>query len=411
MFTRIEGLEKRPAVLGRVKIGYLGDERTSARGTKWRLPLKLSHFIVTTTARENGEGNFELDRDVMEQLGPPCDDADCPVPKPHAAPEELQIMIADDDPDVAFPHHLGYWIGRGKCLCRGNGVDAERREHFLKAVGDEERRAPMVPEQQLAALRAKVQAGDFGAWMKMKCPPDICRYYNEADEKKPRCKVSGRLFLTLPAYRPMLGGVYVWTTGSLESVRSVAFSLDEIRLRTGGILEGIPLRLKVYRKTDQVEGHGAMSSYKVALIFDPGKDVLADLALAERAAKVLDARSRLKSDDLTALRERRRLALKAADAQIVEEVAVDPAETRADREAEGYFGETASMTKAVEAKAELAAAPPAAVTIIAGPGNAGLPGNGGAAKQGELIPAATPEKKKKEEPKQAEPERTDGVPF
>lgn len=335
MYRSIKSMIPQPAVIGRIKIGGLSPEkRTAKSGREWAPPVKYPHFWVTGMDRDE-TGNFAPDPEVMRRIGgPACQDPGCKLPKPHQAPTEIEVLLLDDDPEFVFPHHLAYYGGR-KCLCRGDGETAERREVMLKLVGPEEHPGPMVPPEEQAKLRARMQAGEYGGWVQIKCPPEACRFFSAQEDSKPCCKALGRLYVAIPKYRPVLGGVYLFSSQSTESIRSIAYTLQELAARTGGILEGIPLKLRVYPKTDQTE-KGQMTSYKVALVFDPG-DRLADLALSEHAKQVASIRAASMAD-LRALRERQRKALVAADAEFVEAAAVEPPENGDHDEAEGFHG-------------------------------------------------------------------------
>jgi hypothetical protein len=317
MYRRIKTLEPRPAIVGRIKIGALGEKRTSKAGGTYQLPVKLDHFLVTKMERDKETGNFLPDLEIMAQLGAEC--------------RELDVQLVDDDIEVVFPHSLSYYAGK-KCLCRGDGETAERREHLLKVYGPEDHPEPMVPDATVAVLKEKMKTGDYGAWAKTVCPPETCRFFTVKDESKPRCKALGRLYVTLPRYRPMLGGVYVLVTTSGEGIRSIVYTLEEIQSRTGGILEGIPLKLRLYPKTDETE-RGPLKSWKLALVFDPGKDLM-DKALGERAREIAALRTAAVVD-LRPLRAARRQALAEADREILEVVELEPVP---ESEASGFHG-------------------------------------------------------------------------
>jgi hypothetical protein len=53
--------------LGKIKIGGLGDERTSRGGKKYRMPVKYDHFVITTMNRDQG-GALVPDDALMSQL-------------------------------------------------------------------------------------------------------------------------------------------------------------------------------------------------------------------------------------------------------------------------------------------------------------------------------------------------------
>lgn len=353
MYRRIKNLMPSPAIVGRIKIGGLGELRTSARGKEWRPPVKYDHFVVTTTQRDEKSGNFIADAEIMQKLG--------------EKPRELDVMVLDDDIEEVFLTSFGLYAGK-TCACRGDGETAERRETLYKLAGPEDRPGPLVPEPEQAKLRERMTKGDWGNWIATVCPPDICRYFTERDASKPRCRAIGRLYVVLP-YRPQLGGVWLFTTSSLEMIRSITYTLEEIRTRTNGILAGIPLKLRLYQKTDALETGGQVTNWKVGLFFDPGTQRLHE-ALGEAAHRVAALRAAALVDQKALAAERRR-ALRAADAQVLEqEVLVRP-----DEDAEpmptgpeataGFHGVTPNGHEAAPARSQ--EPEPAAVGASAGP--------------------------------------------
>ena len=52
---------------GKIKAGTKGEEAVSSQGNNFRLPIKLNHYIITTTERDE-EGNLILDTDLMDRL-------------------------------------------------------------------------------------------------------------------------------------------------------------------------------------------------------------------------------------------------------------------------------------------------------------------------------------------------------
>lgn len=368
-FKTIKTLELRPAVVGRIKIGKLGEKRQSQGGRDYQMPVKLDHFLVTGMDR-GSDGNFVPDPDIMSQIGFEC--------------REIDVQLLDDSIESVFPHSLNYFAGK-TCLCRGDGERAERREFLLKAYGDEVQQTPMVPPEALKPLLERMKSNEYGGWMETVCPPETCRFFNVADEKKPRCKAVGRLYVTLPNYRPMLGGVYVFVTTSAEGIRSIAYTLQDISQRTGGILEGIPLKLKLYPKVDTAPDGKQIKSWKVGLLFDPGKEMaIAALGTAARTVALARCASLV---DLREVRAQQRVALAAEDAKLLEVIETEPVDENDDEEegcgapdTSGFAGDAPEATAAAPEKPAPAATPSApekpAAAAEPGPSSPGLPGLG-----------------------------------
>ena len=70
----IKGLMRRLNEAGKIKIGCKGDEITSSKGTQFRPPKRLDHFIITTTEKD-ASNDFVEDADLMTALCSPNSDA------------------------------------------------------------------------------------------------------------------------------------------------------------------------------------------------------------------------------------------------------------------------------------------------------------------------------------------------
>src|SRR5262245_10037567 len=114
----IKGIQGRLAEGGKIKIGGLGPERQkqSGQGT-WRPPVKLDHFLVTKTTRDD-EGDLALDDALMEAL---AKDADGKV-------RAIPIVLHSDALDEVFPTSYALYAGR-KLFCSGDGETARSEEH------------------------------------------------------------------------------------------------------------------------------------------------------------------------------------------------------------------------------------------------------------------------------------------
>jgi hypothetical protein len=188
------GLKEGLAETHKIKIGKLGDERTSSGGNKFRLPQKLDHFLVTKTTRSK-EGNFIVDEKVMKAIG--------------EKPTVIDIMLPYDSIELNFPTAYQFYIGKKK-KCQGDGETATRHKQD-------------------------------GSTEVVECNPDTCQY---AKQSKAPCKVYGRLHCMISkALR--LGGVAVLRSHGWHSVSNILNSLDMISSQTGGVLRGIPLRLEL----------------------------------------------------------------------------------------------------------------------------------------------------------------------
>jgi hypothetical protein len=227
-FNRIKGLTLSYPELGKVKIGQLGQERTSQSGTKYRLPEKLDHFRVTLRVRDK-EGQFALDEEVHKALGP--------------EPKELNVTLVYDDPTLNCPSRLNAYDGSRR-WCHGNG------ERALRLDGQ-------------------------GIYRECECPCPLLSSPEEAAENKGkaknqivRCKPYGTLRVQLPIKQESIG-VYGFRTTSAETISNLLAVQASVLMHTGGVLGGIPLRLRIYPATDNTPG-GPSRSWKVTLDLPPG---------------------------------------------------------------------------------------------------------------------------------------------
>jgi len=207
-----KGLNPRLAEVGKIKIGGKGELRKKKDNSgSYRLPIKYNHFVVTTTERDKETGNLKPNIEIMDKLG--------------KNPKEIPIRLVFDDIDINFFTSFALYQGK-KLFCSGDGETATRRQKddTMKNIA---------------------------------CDPEKCPFLK--DEK---CKVSGILSCML-ACSPEFGGVYRFRTHSWNSVSNILASLHFISENTNGILQGLPLKLKMIKKT--TEEHGDVNIVTIVL--------------------------------------------------------------------------------------------------------------------------------------------------
>lgn len=195
----IKGIIPQLSEAGKIKIGGLGEKRTSSGGKEFRLPQKHDYFTVTTTQRD-AAGDLIVDEAMMAAL-----------PKDHDGKvREIPIILHDDDFEAVFPTAYALYQGK-KLACRGDGETATRYE-----IKDGQR---------------------TGREKEMECPCDLL-------EKK-KCKAHGTLRCSIRiADRAVAGAVHTWRTTSIISIQKMAGSLAHIRNVCGTVV-GVPLVLRV----------------------------------------------------------------------------------------------------------------------------------------------------------------------
>lgn len=217
----IKNLNKRLVEVGKIKIGGKNPNKTynGKDGQKHRAPVKFDHFAITTLEKDNKD-NFIIDADIMSELG--------------GKPKALDILLLSDDIDNNFMTSYAMYSGQ-KCQCRGDGEIATRR--YTKDDKGKELASPEYRE--------------------IKCDTETCPFFQESivrnKKQPPKCKPSGILSVMLPQTKK-IGGVYKFRTTSWNTVINIISSLEAIKLITGGVLFGIPLKMELIEKPTEEHG-------------------------------------------------------------------------------------------------------------------------------------------------------------
>ena len=222
----------RPCEMGKIKIGRLGETRTSKAGDSYQQPEKLDHFIITHKTRDN-TGNFIVDSEAMSAIGDP-------------EPKSLRVFLPYQDPDKnLLVFYAAY--ARSRCLCRGNGE---------------------------VALRYNETSNTY---QQTPCAGADCAKYQDK-----KCKLTG-ILNTVLCDVPRIGGVHVFRTTSYYSISSLQASMAMLIQVTEGNISGVPLNLVIGPEVKQPKDGTKVTIYTVSLQY-PG--TIADLrkealALAE----------------------------------------------------------------------------------------------------------------------------------
>lgn len=229
-------LSPRLCELGKIKIGGLGDERTSQAGGKYRVPVKYDHFVVTTLYRGD-DGRLRPDEALMASLAEHAD-ADGKV-------RSLPITLLSNDVEDVL--QVAYLMYDGKKLAaKSDGetltkyADLNTRQWLPEPVS-----MPWNPE-----------------WADLK------------DKKgHPLFKLHCTMNVVIASRVAKWGGFYKFRTTSRITADQLYGSLVQLRQLTGGILRGLPLRLVV--RPLQVAPDGKPTVVYVVHVELAGSDVLA----------------------------------------------------------------------------------------------------------------------------------------
>lgn len=323
------GLHKKLAEVGKIKTGFRGEKVTSKGGAVFAPPKKFDHFVITTTERDAKTGNLIEDGTLMSKLG--------------GKPRELKIRLPFDSVDKNFFTQFQAYSG-GKKLCAGDGEKATRRGE-VTVVGE-------------GAASKLVQKGE--QVHEVECDYETCPIAVAG-----KCKPTGILSAFLPESGD-LGGVYKYRTHSWNGVSSILGALEYFAEQTGGILQGMPLKLVLVKKT--TEEHGNID---YATIVIDGEEIfgLRQKALAERESR------RQLGYDIT-----------KAEAEAVSAGILDDTDDEAEVEAEFYV--QGDDDKPAPAPQKGASADDVARKLAAQPPAAERPGN--APKDGTTSASSTP---------------------
>ena len=188
----IRGMTPRLAEVGKIKIG----EKSKKMVRGHLPPKKWDHFKIATLLKDDA-GRLVMDDKMNEIIGEKC--------------TSLDICLCYDDLTMNMPSSYS-WFAQSKLVCMGNGQTAMRK----KEDGSEE---------------------------EIPCNPKECIPYKEK-----KCNPYGRLSVIL-ASANRIGGVYVLRTRGWNTIRNVLSSMAFIRKEAGGVLAGLPLRMRLLPMT------------------------------------------------------------------------------------------------------------------------------------------------------------------
>jgi hypothetical protein len=186
--------------IGKLKIGGFSDKRTKGGQL---LPEKWDHFKIGTMMKDE-EGRVIIDEAMTEALG--------------EDPTEVDVTLCYDEPALNMPSFYAAFT-HSKLVCMGNGRKAWQRQ-------------------------------DDGERKEIVCNRKECAF-----AKDKRCGPYARLAVIL-SLSNRIGGTFVFRTGSWNSIRNIISSMSFIRNQTGGVLAGIPLKLKLRSATAIPNGLG-----------------------------------------------------------------------------------------------------------------------------------------------------------
>lgn len=238
----LKGIRPRLMELGKIKIGRKEEKvRTSQGGNTWRAPEKLDHFLVTTLERD-AKGDLRADAELMTSLASAHQSADGKL-------REIPIALLSDDVDeVLVASHCLYTKRSLGARCDGTNV----------------------------TWHVDAQGKDL--------PEPVTKPCNGEHETK-GWKVHATLNCVIASQDARWGGVYKFRTTSVISLEQLYGTLLHIQQLTGGVLQGIPLRLVV--RPLQVSPEGKTTTVYVVHVELRGQDLS---AIQQQAAQFAQLR-------------------------------------------------------------------------------------------------------------------------
>jgi hypothetical protein len=259
----IKGLTRRAAVLGHIKIG--GRKKVKTRKGEMTIPVKFDHFKVTTNEQDElgyVEDDVLMRRLMADQLRMMKEEnteniyedklvdgvpqrvlvksiqhvSDKELEERNNALRRILVTLPFDDPDENLVTSLSVYDREG-CRCRG---DNETAEWVDPRTGE-------VTKVACPCNMLQLRLGDDDE-VDRRPEHEMAKRGMTPNEKNGfLCKANGVLRVKIEQART-IGGVYLFRTTSMNSIRQLLDSMNSIRDLTGGTLAGYPLNLIVEPK-------------------------------------------------------------------------------------------------------------------------------------------------------------------
>jgi hypothetical protein len=239
-----KGLTPSIAELGKIKIGGKSKQTRQTRGgNTWRPPEKYDHFVVTGLSRDRND-QLERDKQLMDSLIRDHGDPDGKL-------RQIPIYLLSDDIDEILLSRYVLYRGRKRVAY----CDGETATWF------------------------------FGRGETKLEPPRTVPW--EGEHKRDGAKVHTTLNCVINSGAARFGGVYKFRTTSIITTQQLYGGLLHIQTLTGGVLNGIPMKLVV--RPMQVTPDNKPTTVQVCHIEIHGADIgeiqQKALQMAEHRAK------------------------------------------------------------------------------------------------------------------------------
>lgn len=183
-------------------------------------PTKLNHFLIVT--REKGELNYEIAKDVHDELG-------------DTKPQSIPICLLSDDPSENFTLFRGMFSAQGILGCGAIYGENKAQRRFRGSGKEFEMCDPYEVE----------------------CSASCTHWQSE------KCDISGILYFRLSEGLPRSSALGACRINGTNAQRRVRASLEIIRNQTGGFLANLPLKLTIHQEPKRTL---AGDTYKVPML-------------------------------------------------------------------------------------------------------------------------------------------------
>jgi len=203
----------------------IGEKKVSPKnGAEY--PAKLDHFIFYPVDEVNAAAIIAKAREVYGDK-----------------PRSLRVKFHSDNPLDVFDANYTLWQNSG-CLCKGNGVEAQRLDDRFVAMREE--RQPKTGTDPADILDDEPLDGETVT--RVVCRgPEACRYsLARGQHGKPGCKQSGLLRVILPDMPGL--GVWYLSTGSVNSIIRLHGAVNLLAAAYRGHLGGQEAHLTISPK-------------------------------------------------------------------------------------------------------------------------------------------------------------------
>jgi len=212
-------------VAGLLKIGKKGEMITSQGGKEFRPPVKLDHFLITTTEKDQS-GDYVRDTELENRIK----EAKTGVVNQNGELIGVPIRFLYNDMELNFPTRLASYVS-GKLSCTGDGETATKR------IDDFQKQHP--------------------------CPCPRCEHSYDGKDK---CKHMGALSCILDE-AGLFGQIHKFRTTSINSVKGIMGGIKLIQDATNGRIAGLPLMLTLNAKATVTPGGQNTTVYVVSVCY------------------------------------------------------------------------------------------------------------------------------------------------